>query len=166
MKKKVFFFAIVASVWMLYAFAKLPDPQTKVLQDIEKLGSYTPLHPTLSKDDIQDPLKESIERGAEIYTEYCIQCHLGQGEGVAKTFPPLAKSNWLTPAMRIEAIKVVKYGQSGEIKVNGETYNSAMANLELYDEEVADVMNYIMNNWGNSQEKMVTEEEVEGIKKE
>lgn len=111
----------------------------------------------------QDPLEESIKRGSEIYTEYCIQCHLGQGEGVKGTFPPLAKSDWLVPEKRVEAIKVVKYGQSGEITVNGETYNSAMANLGLYEDEVADVMNYILNNWGNSSDKIVTEEEVKRI---
>lgn len=111
----------------------------------------------------QDPLLESIERGAVIYTDYCIQCHLGKGEGVKGTFPPLAGSDWLTPERYTEAIKVVKYGQQGEIKVNGVVYNGAMANLELYDDEVADVMNYIMNTWGNTQENMVTEDEVAAI---
>lgn len=111
----------------------------------------------------QDPLTASMERGAEIYVDFCIQCHLGKGEGVEGTFPPLANSDWLTPTRYKEAIKVVKYGQKGEIKVNGITYNGVMANLELYEDEVADVMNYIMNNWGNSQEKIVTEEEVKAI---
>lgn len=148
----------MTSVWLLFAFAKLP--RTPITSETD---GYAPLNTT--PESGQDPLKASLERGLEIYTEYCIQCHLGKGEGVAKTFPPLANSNWLLPEMRTNAIRVVKYGQSGEIKVNGETYNSAMANLELYDDEVADVMNYIMNNWGNSQETMVTEEEVKGIGK-
>lgn len=111
----------------------------------------------------QDPLEASMERGAEVYRDYCIQCHLGKGEGVPGTFPPLAESDWLTPERYKEAIKVVKYGQQGEIKVNGVTYNGNMANLELYEDEVADVMNYIMNNWGNTQEEMITEEEVKTI---
>lgn len=111
----------------------------------------------------QDPLAESMERGAEVYIDFCIQCHLGQGEGVLDTFPPLAGSDWLTPERYKEAIKVVKYGQQGEIQVNGKTYNGVMANLELYEDEVADVMNYIMNNWGNTQEKMITEEDVKAI---
>lgn len=114
---------------------------------------------------VQEPLAESMKRGAVIYTEYCIQCHLGKGEGVTGTFPPLAKSNWLLPDKRKAAIAAVKYGQSGEIEVNGVTYNSAMAELGLYDDEVADVMNYILNNWGNSSKDMVTEEEVREIKK-
>ncbi len=114
----------------------------------------------------QDPLKESMARGAEIYTEYCIQCHMGQGEGVTNTFPPLAKSDWLSINNITDAIRVVKYGQTGEITVNGETYNGVMANLGLYEDEVADVMNYILNSWGNSYDKIITEAQVKKVSKE
>ena len=113
----------------------------------------------------QDPLKESIDRGAEVYSEYCILCHMGKGEGVPKTFPPLAKSDWLSKNDISAAIRVVKYGQTGEITVNGETYNGVMAELGLYDDEVADVMNYILNNWGNLHETMITEEQVKNVTK-
>ncbi len=113
----------------------------------------------------QDPLTASISRGETVYMDFCIQCHLAKGEGVAEVFPPLANSNWLTPDRYKEAIKVVKYGQQGKITVNGKTYNGVMANLELYDDEVADVMNFIMNNWGNSQEKIITEDFVKSISK-
>ena len=111
-----------------------------------------------------DPLQESIKRGKEIYTDFCITCHLPNGEGVEKVYPPLAKSDYLTNH-RKESIKGIKYGQQGEIIVNGKTYNGVMAPLGLGDDEVADVMNYILNSWGNSCDKMVTEEEVSKIKK-
>lgn len=165
MKKSFLLIVSLIGIGIIFAFANLPVRQTGLPQIPSDSVSNNYSHIELEAINAQDPLQKSMERGAEIYTDYCIQCHLGKGEGVAKTFPPLAKSSWLLPDMRTEAIKVVKYGQSGEITVNEETYNSVMANLELYDDEVADVMNYIMNNWGNSQEKMVTEEEVKGVKK-
>jgi len=113
----------------------------------------------------QDPaLEESMQRGSEIYADFCVTCHLEKGEGVANTFPPLAESDYLTKN-REESIRGVKYGQQGEILVNGVTYNSVMAPLGLEDEEVADVMNFVMNSWGNTQDKMVTLEEVEAIQK-
>lgn len=124
------------------------------------------LHTETATYTSQDPLKESIARGGEVYTEYCIQCHLGQGEGIPKTFPPLAKSDWLTKDNITDAIRVVKYGQTGEITVNGETYNGVMAELGLYEDEVADVMNFIMNSWGNSYDQMITEEQVKKVTKE
>lgn len=111
----------------------------------------------------QTSLSESIKKGAVVYNDYCVQCHLGKGEGVENTFPPLAKSDWLTEDRFKEAIKVIKYGQQGTIVVNGKNYNGVMANLELYEDEVADVMNYIMNNWDNTQKEMVTEAMVKEI---
>ena len=115
--------------------------------------------------DLQDNgLPESIARGREIYTDFCMQCHLPDGKGTPKTFPPLAGSDWLINK-RKESIYSIKYGLNGPIEVNGKSYNSAMTPLGLEDEEIADVMNYIMNSWGNTQKEMVTVKEVTAIKK-
>ncbi len=115
--------------------------------------------------DIQDvELSQSIARGKEIYNEFCMQCHLPDGKGTPNVFPPLAGSDWLVNK-RKESIHSIKYGLNGPIEVNGKPYNSAMTSLGLEDEEIADVMNYIMNSWGNTQKKMVTLEEVSSIKK-
>jgi len=111
-----------------------------------------------------DPLKESIARGSEIYSDFCMNCHLPNGEGVANVYPPLAQSDYLMENQEA-SIRGLKYGLKGEIVVNGKTYNSAMAALGLSDDEVADVMNYISNSWGNTNEVMVTEEDVTKIKK-
>jgi len=110
-----------------------------------------------------DTLKQSIKRGADVYADFCVTCHLTTGKGVSGTFPPLAGSDYLEN--REATIKAIKYGQRGEITVNGETYNGFMARLGLEDDEVADVMNYITNSWGNKNEKIVTAEEVAAVKK-
>lgn len=111
-----------------------------------------------------DPLQESIKRGEEIYGDFCVACHLPNGKGMTGVFPPLAESDYLLEK-REESIRAIKYGQKGEIIVNGQSYNSVMTPLGLEDDEVADVMNYILNSWGNSDEKMVTVEEVAKIEK-
>lgn len=104
-------------------------------------------------------LEESINRGAEIYSDFCINCHMANGEGVEKTFPPLAKSDFLLNK-REESIRGVKYGQQGYILVNGVAYNNIMPPMGLEDEEISDVMNYILNSWGNKSDSIVTPEEV------
>lgn len=104
-------------------------------------------------------LEESISRGADIYSDFCINCHMANGEGVEKTFPPLAKSDFLLNK-REESIRGVKYGQQGYILVNGVAYNNIMPPMGLEDEEIADVMNYILNSWGNKSDSIVTPEEV------
>lgn len=111
----------------------------------------------------QTPLQKSIARGKEVYTDFCIQCHLATGKGNGTTFPPLDGSDWLKNK-RTQSIHAVKYGQKGEIIVNAKKYNGIMPPAGLSDEEVADVMNYIMNSWSNKTKKMVTVKEVTSVK--
>ena len=108
------------------------------------------------------PLEQSITDGEEIYQEFCIQCHLDTGEGVSGVFPPLAKSDYLINNIEM-SIRGLKYGLSGPIVVNGEEYNGLMQDQGLYDIEIADVMNYILNSWGNEFKEVITAERVTNI---
>ncbi|MEE1885374.1 c-type cytochrome [Pedobacter flavus] len=110
------------------------------------------------------PLEKSIKNGKLIYEELCISCHMGNGKGMGSMIPPLAQSDYLKKFPN-ESIAAVKFGQKGKIVVNGVEYNGMMPNPGLSNEEIADVMNYIQNSWGNVNKKMVTVKMVEGIKK-
>mgnify|MGYP001354350173 CR=1 FL=1 len=107
---------------------------------------------------------QDFSEGKDIYNDFCIQCHMTNGKGVPKVFPPLAKSDYLKN-YRIESIKAIKYGLSGEITVNGEKYNTAMASQGLTNKEIAAVMNYITNSWGNKNTSLITEEEVSKVER-
>lgn len=108
--------------------------------------------------------KESIAEGQEIYQDFCVQCHLNSGEGVSRVFPPLKSSDYLLNNIE-KSIAGIKYGLKGKIIVNGEIYNSVMLNQGLENEEIADVMNYILNEWGNSFKKQITAQYVIEIQK-
>lgn len=110
------------------------------------------------------PLAQSISDGAQIYQDFCLQCHMARGEGVTGAFPPLAQSDYLKKELT-KSIQAVKYGMRGPIVVNGATYDGIMVAQGLDNEEVADVMNYILNSWGNASERQITEKEVVTIKK-
>jgi mono/diheme cytochrome c family protein len=110
----------------------------------------------------QSELEKSIERGALVYKDFCNQCHRPKGKGVGRSFPPLAGSDYLMEN-REESIRGIKYGQKGEITVNGIIYNGIMTPMGLSDAEVADVMNYITNSWGNKNDNIITVEEVSEI---
>lgn len=112
----------------------------------------------------EDELAESIARGKEIYLNNCIVCHMGKGEGVAKLNPPLAGSDYLLK-MPDKAIRAIKYGLQDAIEVNGVKYKGMMPEPGLENEEIADVMNYISNTWGNKSERIFDAKIVEGIKK-
>ena len=108
------------------------------------------------------PLEQSIADGKEIYNDFCVQCHLDNGEGVSGVFPPLAKSDYLLNNIEM-SIRGLKYGLSGPIVVNGEEYDGVMQNQGLDNLEIADVMNFILNNWGNENKEIITENQVANI---
>ena len=123
-----------------------------------------PLFYSATQADQDDELAKSIERGKMVYSENCITCHMGTGEGVPASFPPLAKSDYLIKTPE-KAIYAVKFGLAGKIKVNGIEYDNMMPAPGLDNDEIADVMNYIQNSWGNSSDKkIVTEKMVEAVK--
>ena len=123
--------------------------------------SYTALPVKVNQ---QTDLQKSIANGKEVYADFCMQCHKANGTGSGSSFPPLDGSDWLKNK-RTESIRAVKYGQKGAILVNGKKFSSMMPAMGLSDDEVADVLNYVMNSWSNKQTKMVTVSEVAIVKK-
>ncbi|MCH1433697.1 MAG: cytochrome c [Flavobacteriaceae bacterium] len=108
--------------------------------------------------------EESIVAGEEIYQDFCLQCHLTTGAGVSGVFPPLKDSDYLMNNID-KSIAGIKFGLKGEIVVNDEIYDGVMAKQGLDDEEIADVMNYILNQWGNSYNAQITTQQVSEVQK-
>lgn len=95
-------------------------------------------------------LQYAIE-GKNLYDTYCANCHQQDGTGLGKLIPPLNNSDYLTENMGRTA-RIIKYGQEGEIIVNGISYNQPMpANPKLTNLEIARIMTYIYNIWGNNE---------------
>ena len=119
---------------------------------------YTPYKTVKSQSQSQSQskaLKESIKRGNIVYSDFCVSCHLPDGNGVNKIYPPLANSDYLE-GNRYASIKGLKFGLKGKIKVNDVIYNKYMPPMGLSAEEIADVMNYTNHSWGNTFGKIVT----------
>src|SRR5687767_11452966 len=94
-------------------------------------------------------ITESIKRGKEVYALFCQNCHMEDGKGTPGINPPLAKADYLKRSEKT-LIGIILNGQSGEVIVNGKNYNTIMpAQDYLSDQQIADVMNYIRNSWGN-----------------
>lgn len=97
----------------------------------------------------QPDLKASVERGQKVYETYCLGCHQADGSGVPRLNPPLAKVAYVTGDKK-KLITVVLAGLDTEIEINGELYNNVMAPHDfLKDQEIADVLTYIRNSFGN-----------------
>lgn len=100
-------------------------------------------------------LEEQMTAGKQIYSQTCFACHQGEGQGIKGAFPPLAKSDYLNADVN-RAIDIVLKGKSGEITVNGEKYNSVMTRQIISPEEIADVLTYVYNSWGNNKSVVTT----------
>lgn len=107
-----------------------------------------------------------MERGKQVYMNLCFACHQLDGNGLAGVFPPLAKADYMLED-RDRAIRTVLKGLAGPITVNGKVYNSAMPPQEavLSDRQVADVLTYVFNAWGNEGE-VFTSEAVKAVRNE
>jgi nitrite reductase (NO-forming) len=107
-------------------------------------AAHTPQHPPAATNK-----SERIKLGAAIYKTICTVCHQPSGGGISNTFPPLANSDFLN-ADKIRAIRIVTGGLQGPVTVNGRKFNAAMPPQKLNDEEVANVLTFVYNSWGNS----------------
>ena len=99
-----------------------------------------------------------MEKGKRVYTQVCFACHMPEGQGLAGVFPPLAKSDWLMADKTRAIVSLIK-GLSGPVTVNGQAYNGVMPPSMLNDEQIASVLTYVRNSWGNNGD-IVTVEEV------
>ena len=126
-----------------------------------------------SSAGVPDWLAKQISSGKEIYMKaapgggLCFTCHQPTGLGLPGQFPPLAGSDWVL-GDKERLIKISINGLMGEIEVNGQKFNGAMPPPgippgSLTDSQIADVLTYIRNEWGNSA-SAVTASEVAAVR--
>lgn len=94
-----------------------------------------------------------MARGRSVYKTICAPCHMESGTGDPTRFiPPLAESDWVTAEGPNRLIRIVLHGLTGPITVNGKTWSgTAMLAWRdtLSDEDIAAVLTYTRNAWGN-----------------
>ena len=109
------------------------------------------------------PSAKELAAGKQVYAQTCAACHQATGSGVPGAFPPLAKSDFLN-SNHFRAIDIVLHGHTGPITVNGGHFGSvAMPPQSLSDQQIADVLTYVLNSWGNGG-GVVTEAQVKNVK--
>ena len=130
------------------------------------------IHPPQEIVELSDEEKETqrLERkydsGKKIFALRCASCHQTNGLGIPNQYPPLADSEWVSanPAL---ITKIILKGLKGEITVKGEKYGTSaavnMAAVPIDDREIANVVTYVRQAWGNDSSEL-TEVEVSRIK--
>jgi mono/diheme cytochrome c family protein len=94
-------------------------------------------------------LKTSIARGQIVYTKICLTCHQVDGSGVPNMNPPLIRTKWTLGSKNVLIQQVLK-GSSGKVEIDGDTFSNTMPPLKtLSDQQIADVLTYVRNSFGN-----------------
>lgn len=104
-----------------------------------------------SQVDPPAPGQSTMTVGAKIYADECSGCHVANGKGSAGLFPPLAGSALVQQTDPTSLMHVVLRG-ARSVATDGAPTASAMPQFAwlLKDDEVAAVLTYIRNSWGNA----------------
>jgi mono/diheme cytochrome c family protein len=122
-------------------------------------------------DDFQPKSAEEMmkAKGALVYQKTCAACHQNDGNGSrSQNACPLTGSEWVLAKDPSRIIRIVLHGLSGPITVKGEEWSLGQMvpwKDGLTDEDIAMVLTYVRNSWGNKA-PAVKPEQVAKIRKE
>ena len=96
--------------------------------------------------------------GWRVYDQYCKACHMADGAGLRGMHPPLVKNKTVN-GKTDKLIEVTMKGMSGKITIDGVEYNGIMPpHTHLTNQQIADVLTYIRQNFSNNSGPVTPEE--------
>ena len=108
-------------------------------------------------------LLAAIGRGKSVYAQTCLTCHQADGGGVPNLNPPLIKTTYVL-GDKSRLAHIVLNGLKVPVEIDGDTYSNAMpAQNHLNDQQIADVLTYVRNSFGNKA-SMVRVAEVKAVR--
>lgn len=138
--------------------AEVVHDSTQYLEegDLRAMAIYLKSLPPKASDDAP-PVKTTeamradlMERGARVYLDRCLACHRESGEGVVRAYPALASNPGVIMNSTINAIRVVlNGGLPPGTTGNPRPYGMPPFAQQLSDEDIAAVLTYVRNSWGN-----------------
>jgi mono/diheme cytochrome c family protein len=91
----------------------------------------------------------SMAGGKALYLKYCLTCHQADGGGVQNMNPPLVKTSYVL-GDKATLVSILQNGFKEEVEINGDTYSNNMPSFSyLTDKEIADVLTFVRNSFGN-----------------
>ena len=116
-----------------------------------------------TKTTSTNTLKSSIERGKTVYGTYCLACHQADGSGVPNMNPPIINTSWVLGSKTVLIQQVLK-GSANKVEIDGEKFHNSMpAQAQLTDQQIADVLTFVRNSFGNKA-SIVTPAEVKTVR--
>jgi mono/diheme cytochrome c family protein len=134
------------------AMAEVITYSTSLLNDADRhaIAVYLKSQPASAAITASTPDSGAMRRGAEIYSDACSSCHLENGVGQPRVFPPLGKDAMLQQSDPTGLEHVILGGTRIGISASRPSPLSMPSFAwKLTDQEIADVSTFIRNSWGN-----------------
>ncbi len=142
---------------LLIFFVGSTNAQTGVKTQIKKPVTKPAI--TSSKNSLQT----AVARGKKVYTVNCLPCHQDDGSGVPNLNPPIVKTSWVMGSKTVLIQQILK-GSKGTVEIDGDKFHNTMpAQAHLTDQQIADVLTYVRNSFGNKA-SIVTPAEVKVVR--
>lgn len=111
----------------------------------------------------QSSLQSSLTNGKKVYEKNCLTCHQANGGGVPKMNPPLTNAEFVK-GDKAKLVQWVLLGSTEKVPIDGKYYSNNMpAQATLKDQDIADVLTYIRNNFKNKASQ-ITEADVKNVR--
>jgi len=118
--------------------------------DRHAIATYLKDQPASPAAAAGTPDPQAMSRGAEIYSDACTSCHLEQGVGQSRLFPPLKADAMLQQANPAGVLHLILAGtRIGASPSRPSPLSMPSFAWKLSDQEIADVSTFIRNSWGN-----------------
>ncbi len=129
---------------------KVSGPPQPALYNKVSSGPIPGAAKVARKVAVESSAMDATADGKRVFTQICAACHQGNAMGLPGAFPPLAMSDYLNADPK-RAIGIVLNGLSGKITVNSTGYENVMPaqGAQLSNEEIANVLTYVLNNFNN-----------------
>jgi mono/diheme cytochrome c family protein len=134
------------------AMADVITYSTSLMNDDDRRAIATYLKGQTASPDIatSPPDAGAMQRGAEIYSDACASCHLENGVGQPRLFPPLGHDAVLQQADPTGLEHLILAGvRVGTSPSRPSPLTMPSFAWKLTDQEIADVSTFIRNSWGN-----------------
>ncbi len=123
-----------------------PEPAKELKPDDENEDDSNSGQSTEMEEVSRLDLSASMGKGEQVYRMTCLPCHQPSGQGIPGVFPPLAQSDFMLENID-RAIAGVIHGQRGRT-------DQIMPPQNLNDEQIANVMTFVLNSWGHDEGKV------------
>jgi mono/diheme cytochrome c family protein len=114
------------------------------------------------QSDDQIEFKRYYSGGSLVYQQHCQNCHGDKGQGLSSLIPPLTDSTYLKQNKAALAC-FVKNGLKGKITISGRIFDDEMQADDISPIEIAKVLTYVTNSFGNKMGTVTLQQVQEGI---